>query len=289
MSDFSAMSVAGDGRRDLALDVFAPDRPNGVAAILLHGGGWAMGHRATMHGYARLLAAADVTAVAAEYRLLGEAPFPAQLDDVRDAVRWVKANAGELGVDPAKVALIGFSAGAHLALLAAGTQDGSGHERALGDPGGAEVAAVVSFFAPARLDVAPAALERPPLSALVAGGGVARAREISPIHYVNPNFPTTFIVGGMADYMQPLAAGLDLLNAFVAAGAEVEFHYLHSQVHEFPSTPGMSPGVMDSVAFFLRRTLLDRETLAVEAREQNPFARASSPEEFGRMMAGAPR
>ncbi|WP_313802304.1 alpha/beta hydrolase [Sphingobium sp.] len=290
MSDFSTEQVPGNGRRPLDVDVFRPAEPNGVAVVLLHGGGWAGGRRAMVHGYARALSALGYVALAAEYRLLPEAPWPAQLDDVRDVVRWAKSCAQALGIDPAKIALQGFSAGAHLALLVAGTQPGSGHETAVGtDSSGSEVAAVVSFFAPARLDANPAMLANPPFNLLLNGGGVEAARAISPIYFVNKAFPSTFILGGMADYMQPLASGLDLLQAFVDAEAEVEFHYFHSQVHEFPSTPGMVNDVMAEVAFFYRRTLLDRDTLAEEAREHNPIARASSMQEFVQMMAAAQR
>jgi acetyl esterase/lipase len=288
VSEFESATVPGEGRRPLEVDVFRPAvPPNGVAVIVLHGGGWAQGHRAMVHGYAKSLAARGFVALAAEYRLLPEAPWPAQLDDVRDVVRWTKANASALAIDPAKVALQGFSAGAHLALLVGGTQPGSGNEHRLGaSAGGTEVAAIVSFFAPAKLDANPAALSQPPFSLLLNGGGIEAARAASPIYYVHRSFPSTFILGGMADYMQPLKSGLGLLQAFVDVGAEVEFHYLHSQTHEFSSTSGMLSEVMAEVAFFYRRTLLKREALAEEARTQNIFARASNPQEFVRLVGG---
>ncbi|GGC01723.1 hypothetical protein GCM10011494_20340 [Novosphingobium endophyticum] len=163
MNDWTAELVAGEGRRNIALDVFRPiEDPNGAAVILLHGGGWARGHRSATYGYARALAAAGFVAIAAEYRLVGEAAFPAQVDDVRDAVRWVLHNAAELGVDPEKIALQGYSAGGHLALMVAGTQPGSSHEGKVGGSSeGSGVAAVVAFFAAARLDSDPAAIELP--------------------------------------------------------------------------------------------------------------------------------
>jgi acetyl esterase/lipase len=288
MSEFESAAVPGEGRRPLEVDVFRPAaNPNGVAVVLLHGGGWARGHRSMVHGYARTLAARGFVTLAAEYRLLPEAPWPAQLEDVRDVVRWTKTNASALAIDPAKIALQGFSAGAHLALLVGGTQPGSGNEHRLGASAtGTEVAAIVSFFAPAKLDANPAAVSQPPFSLLLNGGGIEAARAASPIYYVHRSFPSTFILGGMADYMQPLNSGLGLLQVFVEVGAEVEFHYFHSQTHEFSSTPGMLSDVMDEVAFFYRRTLLEREALAVEAREQNIFARARNPQEFAALVGG---
>lgn len=284
MNDWIAITVAGDGRRDLALDVFHPaGGANGAAVILLHGGGWARGHRSATHGYARVLASAGFVAIAAEYRLLGEAAFPAQVDDIRDAVRWVRAHAEELRVDPDMIALQGYSAGGHLALMVAGTQPGSGHEGKVGGTSdGSGVAAVVAFFAAARLDGDAEAIDMPPLAALLNGGGMDAARAASPVHYVNAASPTTFIIGGTADFMQPLDAGLDLLRAYVAAGAKVEFHYLHSQTHEFCSTPSVLPAIMDEVIFFYRRTLTERRAFEDEARALNPFARVSS---FAELMA----
>lgn len=286
MADFVTTWVPGEGRRALAVDVFRPDVPNGVGIILIHGGGWSSGDRTMTHGHARALARLGFTTVAAEYRLLQEAPWPSQVEDVRDTVRWLRSQAASFGIDADKIALQGYSAGAHLALMVAGTQPGSGHEQQHpGNPAHTQVAAVVSFFAPARLPTDPQALARPPLALLVGEGGAAAAQAASPIHLVHARFPTTFILGGMADYMLPLDAGLDLLQAFVRAGAEVEFHYFHSQLHEFAMTPGMTGDVMAEVAFFYRRTLLDRAALAEETRALNPFARADSPQAFAQLMA----
>jgi hypothetical protein len=86
----------------------------------------------------------------------------------------------------------------------------------------------VSFFAPARLDGDAKALDAPPLSMLLNGGGLEAARAASPYTYIHPGFPSSFILGGMADFIQPVEAGLELLQKLVAMGAEVEFHYLHS-------------------------------------------------------------
>src|ERR1700676_301021 len=118
------VAVPGAARRELMVDLYWPRRESlATALILLHGGGWRMGSRKAMADYARTLAAQGFLAVAAEYRLLGEAAWPAQLEDVKDVIRWVRVHAGEYGVDPRKIALEGFSAGGHLALLAAGTSD----------------------------------------------------------------------------------------------------------------------------------------------------------------------
>ncbi len=111
--------ISRSDARDLTVDVFRPAAgvANHCAVMLLHGGGWSRGSRAIVHPYARLLAAAGFTAIAAEYRLTGEAPWPAPIHDVLDSLAWIGAHAAQLGIDADKIAAGGFSAGGHLALL----------------------------------------------------------------------------------------------------------------------------------------------------------------------------
>lgn len=111
------------GGRDLLCDVYAPESSGTPrrAAIMFHRGGWQRGSRTTLRERAMELAAYGVVVVAAGYRLTGEAAWPAHIHDAKAVLRWVHANAADLGVHPDQIALIGFSAGAQLALLAAGT------------------------------------------------------------------------------------------------------------------------------------------------------------------------
>jgi acetyl esterase/lipase len=84
--------------------------------VWLHGGGWVMGNRDTDQPWvARLAIAAGVVVVSVEYRLAPENPFPAAFDDCYAALRWTHGHAAELGVDPARIALGGHSAGGNLA------------------------------------------------------------------------------------------------------------------------------------------------------------------------------
>jgi acetyl esterase/lipase len=125
MTERLRMHISGRGPRDLAAHVFRPDAARSLrtAVILLHGGAWRFGSAEAMVPYAEALARHGFVAIAAEYRLLGEAPWPAQLNDVWDAIAWTRARAGELDIDAEKIALQGFSAGGHLALLAAGRRE----------------------------------------------------------------------------------------------------------------------------------------------------------------------
>jgi hypothetical protein len=86
-------------------------------------------------------------AIASRYRLLGQAPWPAMLGDVKAAIRWTRANASRLNVDPARIIIVRYSAGGHLALTAAGTQNRADMEGSGGNAGaGTQVEAAVAFY-----------------------------------------------------------------------------------------------------------------------------------------------
>src|SRR5262252_2297249 len=111
------------GDRELKCDVFTPpdmrrDRPS---VLLIHGGGWFQGDRGQLRGYGIQLARHGFLCVACEYRLTGEARWPAQIHDVKAALRFMRANASSLGLDPERISVSGNSAGAHLSLMLAAT------------------------------------------------------------------------------------------------------------------------------------------------------------------------
>ena len=98
-------------------------RPLGVtgavpAVVFVHGGGWMRGDPSQAAGNALHLARRGIATIAVSYRLAPAHRFPAALDDVRRGLRWVRAHAGQLGVDADRLALVGLSAGAHLVMLA---------------------------------------------------------------------------------------------------------------------------------------------------------------------------
>jgi len=88
------------------------------AVVFVHGGAWVGGDPSQAGGNALHFARRGIATVSVSYRLAPEHRFPAQLDDVRHGLRWVRAHAAELGIDPERMVLLGLSAGAHLAVLA---------------------------------------------------------------------------------------------------------------------------------------------------------------------------
>jgi len=105
---------------DLVLDVFRPDDSKPRAAVLcLHGGFWAKGSKKFMHPLAEGLVEKGYVAVCSNYRLTDVAQAPAQLHDVFSAIRFLRENASDYGIDPEKIGVTGSSAGGYLAVMAA--------------------------------------------------------------------------------------------------------------------------------------------------------------------------
>src|SRR5687767_15518464 len=128
------------GDMDMTLDVYQPPTgvtPKRMAIIHLFGGGFFAGNKNA--GYiindAKALGARGYTNISANYRLQTQGSWPAQIHDVKAAVRWTRANAARLGIEPNRIIIAGYSAGGMLALMAAGTNGKKEFEGEVGTPG----------------------------------------------------------------------------------------------------------------------------------------------------------
>lgn len=122
------------GDHELQMDIYRPKDPWGdlPGIVCIHGGGWANGNRSNHGNLAKALAARGFVAATISYRLSGEAPFPAAIEDCKAAVRFLRSQANQLGIDRDHIGAIGLSAGGHLTALL-GT---SGGVKALEGSGG---------------------------------------------------------------------------------------------------------------------------------------------------------
>jgi acetyl esterase len=186
-------------------DAAAQGRP---AVIVVHGGGWRSGERSDFPSWDAWLADEGYVVFDIDYRL---APPPSWHDapsDVACAVGWVKENAPRYGVDPERVALMGRSAGGHLALLTAYEEKRGAIAPgcAAGNVGDRGVAAVVGFYSPTDLVRLASDGYLPGMDGFVGGslGAVpGRYRHLSPVSHVDPSDPPTFLAYGGADRIVP--------------------------------------------------------------------------------------
>ena len=258
------------GGRELLCDVFVPpDEEHARPAVLLiHGGGWMGGDRTQLRGYGIQLARYGFLCVASEYRLSGESRWPAQIHDVKAALRWMRANAGSLGIDPEKISVSGNSAGAHLALMAAATPNVGVFE---GDGGnakaGTKCAAAIAIYGPTRLRISDAAAGEA-IGALLGAKATLEAQDAaSPITYVHRHFPPTLLVHGNADTVVPVDASFTMYKALAAAGAPVELHVYDGAPHSFDAVAEFGHQLVDVMALFL-----DRKVARPRAVEVAPTA-----------------
>ncbi len=250
--------AAIEGFRPLLLDLYVPPSPSGAAVVFVHGGGWAVG---TRRRFGRafipwsptpldLLAQAGFTVATVDYRLSGEAKFPAQLDDVKAAIQWVRDHAG---VDPARVMVWGESAGGHLAVLAGLTD--------------ARIRGVVDWYGPMNLlslsSQFPSDSEKRPddagswESSMVGAplqSDPARSRAASPIIYVHAGAPPIHIHHGTVDTQVPYAQSVEFVEALRAAGGTVELITVEGSDHFWTGAPDLRAIFDASLAFALRVT-----------------------------------
>lgn len=220
------LEYARPGGTPLRLDAFVPaGRGPHPAVLLVHGGGWTRGSRADLTRDGLWLAERGFAAFAADYRLAPRHRFPAALDDLRGAVRWIRSNAARFRLDPSKVAAFGASAGGHLAaMLAVGK--GDAHVRAAVSWSGAMDLGQVVADAPAdvRADVRR-------LVARFLGCDPtecrARARRASPIHHV-----------GRGDAPVLIANSRDEVPSFGQAAAMARALHASGVPHRLVEIPG---------------------------------------------------
>ena len=239
------------GARELSCDVFRPpaESANGAAILLLHGGGWQRGDRNQLRGYGLQLAREGFVCVASSYRLTPEAPWPAQMDDVYAALRYMRDNTRALGIAPDRIAAVGASAGGHLALLAAAGAFAQGEATSL--------RAVVAIFPPTLLSPRDAIEEGavPALALLGDGDTPEASAAASPLRYVRPGFPPTLLLHGNADELVPAKASMRMYEALLAARVPAELHMVADQPHAYVLQRDFHRLSVQTIALFLRRYL----------------------------------
>lgn len=205
------------------LDLYLPRRPRDPmpVALLFHGGGWQSGTKDEIALDVVPYLAMGFAVANVEYRLARVATAPAAVEDSRCALRWVVRHARQYGLDVDRVIVVGSSAGAHLALMAALAPASAGFDGLCPGDEPLKVAAVINFFG--VIDVGE--LLAPPNARDFAIGWIgagpdraALARRVSPITYVQKGAPPIFTAHGDADPVVPFAQAVRLHQALERAG-----------------------------------------------------------------------
>lgn len=239
------------GFRPLALDLHLPDVDAPPVVVFVHGGGWRVGSRRTFcpsfdsdESFARIVRAGWAVA-SVDYRLSGEAVFPAQLDDLHAAIAWVRAEgAREYGLDASRLALWGESAGGHLAALAGLTEPG--------------IAAVVSWYGPADLLTLPQSGEEPAATreAGLLGGAVSElaelARTASPAHRVHAGAPPFHLAHGEDDAFVPVGQSIAFAETLRGAGVDVQLQLVPGVDHLWRGLDDPATVFDPAIAFLAR-------------------------------------
>lgn len=267
--------VYGDaGKRPLHLDIYRPEsRSLRTAVVMAHGGGWSRGSKDMLAEHAKALAADGFVAIPVEYRLTGEALWPAQIHDLKRAIRWVRAHADALGFDADKLCLEGHSAGAHMVLLAAGAPADARLDPPEGDGGVSAASAAVAAVYPPVLFHASGARPSGGLAARsLPGADVSdEAAELaSPIAHVGPEYPPVMLLHGDADKVVPVSASRRFEERVRAAGGTVDLHIFAGMPHGFGNHAAFRPVMMAMISTFFRRTVAEPEAFVVAQAQPQP-------------------
>jgi len=196
---FSSQTYFKNENYELTLDLYQPSHSRGLVpgVIVIHGGSWNSGDANQLTSLNHYLAARGYIVAAINYRLAPKWSFPAPLEDVDAAIRFLTDKASTLGLDPQRLVLLGRSAGGQLALLAGYTMERR------------SIRGVVAFYTPADLLYAythpgnPALIDTIGVIEAYLGGGPDRAREAykaaSPFQFVKSTTPPTLLIHGAQD------------------------------------------------------------------------------------------
>ncbi len=228
----------------LLLDLLNPDpMPSAPApvAVWIHGGGWEAGDKRDDLTLAlgSIMARAGFVAVSINYRLSDQSLYPAQLHDAKAAIRWLRANAVDLGIDPERIGVWGHSAGGHLSALLGTTGDLPELEGESGSPGySSRVQAVVAVSPPTDFLAIPPGwpyVEPRRATSKFVGGPLEERRDLmrlaNPIAHIRPGIPPFLIIHGEADEIVPVEQAQLLHDALQQSGADSTFLRLPKADH----------------------------------------------------------
>jgi len=243
------INYAAPPSRTHLLDVYWPTTAQGVLplVVFIHGGGWEIGDKLDSCPPLPLVDRGYVVANI-NYRFSREAIFPAQIQDCKGAIRWLRAHAGQYHIDVSRVGVWGSSAGGHLAALLGTSGDVKDEEGTVGGnlDQSSRVQAVCDWFGPTDMSCFfeqagsennyKAEPSKSPLYHLF-GGPISAHKDLvkraNPITFITMDAPPFLIMHGDKDPFVPLAQSRMLVDALKAAGVSCQFEIVHGYGHGF--------------------------------------------------------
>ena len=230
------------GEQKLALDLYVPDKiKSDLLLVYVHGGAWRKGSKESVP--VKDLIARGYALASVNYRLSTEVKFPANIHDIKAAIRFLRAKQSDFGIKAEKIVILGSSAGGHLAALVGVTND---HKELEGKVGShldqsSDVQGIVSFYGASNLETilsqsTPHGLSvRVPALKLLLGSvpeenpGIARLA--SPVAHVDRNDPPLLLIHGDQDPQMPVNQSLELQAVYQENGRRVTFINVHGGSH----------------------------------------------------------
>jgi len=265
------ITYAKPGGTAVKLDAYLPTTPGLKPGLLLiHGGAWKAGSRKGFRDYATELATRGFACFSISYRLAPDHKFPAQIDDCRAAVVWLRANAQKFNVDPDRLGAIGFSAGGHLATLLATSGEAPSPENGNVDT---RIQAAAAGGAPTEFRLMP---DNGRWAKYWMGGDLSSVPEkfkaASPTVFVDAGDPPVLFFNGTADKTVPLLWTMPCYFALKEAGVETEMYKVKGAGHS--KTRG-DKGAKKAAFDFLERILIPKDA---EKDADEDKAEAEKPE-----------
>jgi acetyl esterase/lipase len=225
----------------LQLNLARPKKVDGSlpAVICIHGGGFRAGHRDGYNKLCLTLAQKGCVAATVSYRFAPKYQFPAQVHDVKAAIRWLRANAAKYHVDPNRIGVTGGSAGGHLAQFLGVTAGVGQFEGDGGNPGqSSSVTCVVNFYGPSDFTKSYGkSVDAAEVLPLFLGGNLDQERRrhiiASPLYWVTPNAAPTLLVHGTDDKYVAYEQATWIFERLKASEVEVELLTLEGAGHGF--------------------------------------------------------
>lgn len=220
------------GGEELHLDLYRPAGQTKPAAaiLLIHGGGWVGGDKKDMAGFAQALVGKGFFCAAVQYRFAPKHRWPAQLDDVQTAVRYLRSHAAEYKIDPKKIGAVGGSAGGHLAqfLGVRDTRDPKPTEYA---GLSSKVQAVWNIFGPIDFTQPFSDLVKGLFKSLLEAPTTDRLKDASPYFFASKKSAPTFFLQGKKDPLVPWRQAQQMADKLKSLGVEADLNLVDDMEH----------------------------------------------------------